>query len=168
MLLKENTLIYFTKEGHISPAEGIETSWLDFEEQFVSHASFSEVRVKLYHHLKVLVKELPNFIGPYFEIWINGSFVNKYARPRDLDAVIWIPLHYWDTSKMAREKWVEKYGQLKERLDLYFQAFIEIGHENREEFLIHQKYWRYMFTKSKKNRRTKRSFPKGFIIIKHE
>jgi hypothetical protein len=80
----------FTKEGYLTPIEGVETDFATFKKTFVDNFPFSEKRQFLFHNYQEYLRLFSRKITPQFEQWINGSFVTKKENPNDIDFVTFI------------------------------------------------------------------------------
>lgn len=157
----------FDNRGYLQPNKGIESTLDEFKDVFVTRASFAERRQRIYENFEEFLSQLPSAIGSSFEIWLNGSFVNPMSRPGDLDIVIWINYFRWEESLAMRKAWRAYFGEHKYKLDVYFERILPESHIDWSDYEYQMKYWTFLFTRSKKHRRTKQSYAKGFIILRY-
>jgi len=95
----------FTEAGFLAPAKGIEASLEAIEAFFVKAFPHSETRSRLFENYMGYLHRFQNDIFPWFEMWVDGSFVTLKENPKDIDVVTFLD---WEVYEM-REKALEKF-----------------------------------------------------------
>lgn len=106
-----------------------------------------------------MLSEIQSITHASFEVWLDGSFVTKKAKPSDIDLVVFLP------NRLIREQQT-RLTELKEitNIDVYFvatyapllnQAFLEQSD---------RAYWYGLFTHTRPNARGIKH-PKGFCLF---
>jgi len=109
----------FTDAGLLTPAKGIETSLEIIGQHFVQAFPHSETRQRLFENFQNYLNSFQDEIFPWFEMWVDGSFVTLKENPKDIDVVTFLD---WEVYEL-REKALERfwgYNLEDKGLDTYF------------------------------------------------
>lgn len=84
------TKLRFNSHGLLTPAEAIPADLEVVKRHFVDAFPKSKTRVKLYENLIQFNETLQKEVYPWYEMWVDGSFVTKKHNPRDVDVVVFL------------------------------------------------------------------------------
>lgn len=163
--MRQNQLI-FDENGHLHPYEVIATDIATLKTYFVDAFPNSTTRSQLYDNYLRYIYRFQDEIFPFFEQWINGSFVTQKENPKDIDFVIFLDYQVYEKRE---EKVLDKFWTFsleKEGLDAYLVKEYPNNHQLYEKYLTIRRTWdkRYSNTKPVNNL----VFPKGFLKINFE
>jgi hypothetical protein len=149
----------FNEQGLLVPAEVIESDLDTIEKYLVTMFPKSKTRRLLFDNLVEFNQKLQNEVFPWYEQWINGSFVTLKEDPNDVDVVTFFDHEVYDLREHKLDifmaKNYEQYG-----LDSYFVKVFPEGHPEFQEYRQYSRYWFEMFTNNKSNG------DKGFLKVK--
>jgi len=78
-----NTTLNFDEFGNLTPYQAIDT----LEAYFVTAFPKSTTRKRLFENYLRYIYRFQDEVFPFFEQYINGSFVTKKENPKDIDLV---------------------------------------------------------------------------------
>jgi hypothetical protein len=142
----------FDNNGNLFPYEAHTLSFDKFELVF----GFDENRKFLLSKLLSFITELKSVLSDKLTIWVDGSFVTQRTDPKDIDIVIFVNFHYFESKK--RELTALK--ESEEFVDLYYIKVLPEDHPNYYLTKFDTLDWLHFFTRDRKERR------KGFIELK--
>lgn len=155
----------FDIRGNLQPSEKHTISRMEFEEVFVNSFNEPTTRTKLYEYFTMYNDEFQLEITDSYAQWIGGSFVTTKENPIDLDFVNIIDADvYFKNEKIINSKFRSRALKLEKGLDAYFLTNYNKGDSKYAIFHSDSLYWYNLFTKTKKDRRS-RQFRKGFIEL---
>ena len=134
----------FTESGLLTPFSGIEISLELLEEHFVRAFPGSESRKRLFESFQRYLDRFQKEIFPWFEMWVDESFVTRKENPRDLDVVVFLD---WEVYEL-RERVLERFWGFNfedEGLDAYIVKVFPEGHPKFSDFQSYLAYWNYTF-----------------------
>ncbi|MFK7908228.1 MAG: hypothetical protein AB8B69_24070 [Chitinophagales bacterium] len=155
----------FTPKGHLSPAKEISSNENELADYFVDRISNSNTRKQLFDSYLNLMLDFRQKISSDFTVWINGSFVTQKTHPNDIDLVIFLEAFIFQDKQVELNSLKQKYQE--ENLDLYFVKAYPESHKRHFWYVSKQIEWRHLFTKTRKQKRTGKSFSKGFSTISY-
>jgi hypothetical protein len=148
--------IQFDENGYIKPYNTIDFDLETFEQIFV-YNSHRRKLFETYMKFKELLDEMP--IGNYSQ-WIDGSFVTRFAYPRDIDLVCFVNFDFhrkFEQQLIALKKSFKQQG-----LDIYFETAYPKSHNRHFLTIFQENKWREIYGFDRRDRR------KGFIQIKFQ
>jgi hypothetical protein len=157
--------VQFNEIGFLPFGEPITLSIGEFEEYFVDNFPKSTTRKRLFEHWMDYIFDFQQEVYPYFEQWIDGSFISEKLNPADLDFVTLLDGQVFDrrnNSKTLEKFW--SFSLQKEGLDAYLCPIYEENHPNNRQTLIFLERFRNLYSNSKPDF-NEHSFQKGFIQI---
>ncbi|MCB0633190.1 MAG: hypothetical protein R2824_03765 [Saprospiraceae bacterium] len=80
----------FNSNGYLSPYHPIDSNTDSLEHYFVANFPNSRTRKKLFQNYQQYTSRFSQEIYPYFEQWIDGSFVSLKENPNDIDIVTFL------------------------------------------------------------------------------
>ena len=80
----------FDQNGNLTPYNQIETDLDALKANFIDAFPTSKTWKILFENYLRFVYRFQDKVFPYFEQWINGSFVNKKENPNDIDIVTFL------------------------------------------------------------------------------
>lgn len=158
--------IQFDEHGYLKPYEGIEATVETLKEFFVNGFRESHSRQALFGNYRQYTKSFKQRVFPYFEQWVNGSFVSLNPNPRDIDVVAFLDYRVFSSKEKLLDEFLS-FSLEAEGIDAYIVPVFPEGHEN---FLVAERFkgqWYNRFTSTKANE-ADRIFRKGFLKIKFE
>jgi hypothetical protein len=148
----------FTQASLLTPATGIETSLEDMEQNFVRAFLTSETRHHLFENYQRYLYRFQDEIFPWFEQWVDGSYVTRKENPKDIDIVTFLD---WEVYELRR-KAVEKFWGFNfenQGIDAYIVAVYPEDHFEYSNFIHTRNRWLETFINNRGKER------KGFIKI---
>lgn len=112
-----------------------------------------------------LIADFSEQITSNFTVWIDGSFVTKKVNPNDIDLVIFLEASVFQEKEVELKSLELKYKA--EDMDLYFVKIYPENHKKYTLYKLDKADWNFLFTKTKRHARTRKSFSKGFLSIKY-
>lgn len=155
----------FTRHGHLTPSKEILSNENELTKFFVDKIIDSITRKRLYDNYLNFINEFIEQITPNFTVWINGSFVTLKLNPNDIDFVVFLEGAIVQEKQKELEALQKKYET--QNLDLYFVKVYPKNHKRHFWYISKQMEWRHLFTKTKQQKRTRKSFSKGFLKIEY-
>jgi len=119
----------------------------------------------LFENYLNLIADFSEQISPNFTVWIDGSFVTQKINPNDIDLVIFLEATIF-REKETELKSLERTYKLED-LDLYFVKIYPENHKKYTAYKLDKADWNFLFTKTKRHTRTRKSFSKGFLSIEY-
>ncbi len=157
-------IVDFDKNGNLFPYDLMEINLESLKYNFVDSMKEREHRNVLYNFLMEYNKHLLSIVKTDYVQWINGSFVTKALKPKDIDLVTFLDFSIIKQNIKELEKMVFPFSFEKYRMDAYI---VRVYPESHEKF-VHSKsdtlYWMHHFLKTKPDK-FNRTFPKGFVKI---
>ena len=97
--------------------------------------------------------------------WINGSFISKVLKPRDVDIVSFIDYKTIKQNASHLEKMLFPISFEKYKMDAYMVRTYPQNHDKHSYMVSDTLYWLHHFLKTKPNKQNK-VFSKGLVKIK--
>jgi hypothetical protein len=152
------TDFHFNAQGLLVPAEAISADLGGIKQYFVDNFPNSKTRAILFSNLENYISQLQNEVFPWFEIWVDGSFVTKKENPNDIDVVLLLDFQVYDLKIKQLEKFYS-FSLEKEGIDAYIVPVFPEGHHFFEDFERESGLWHRRFTENRQDGR------KGFLKI---
>ncbi|MEM8528834.1 MAG: hypothetical protein AAGG68_29635 [Bacteroidota bacterium] len=154
----------FDYRGYLKPYRKVEMKWSDFETLFVQ----TNERRHLFEELLRYNENLYGIIKSPFYQWMNGSFVTKQNRPKDVDVVTFIRYDTYDRKEQQIDAEFSKWqvGNFYKGLDAYTVWEYPESHRFYSTFKADCAYWYNWFSTTRANR-AKKKYPKGFVELKY-
>ena len=123
-----------------------------------------DYRNQLFDYYKKYVRELSNLLKISFVQWINGSFVTKELKPKDIDLVSFID--YRAIEKVGHDIKSLIYPNSKSNfnVDAYIVKVYPSDHKYNFAYETDRLYWLHQFLKTRPNKQGKQ-YNKGFIKL---
>jgi deoxyadenosine/deoxycytidine kinase len=134
----------FTQSGLLTPAIGIEISLELSEEHFVRAFPGSATRKRLFENFQRYLGRFQDEIFPWFEMWVDGSFVTRKENPEDIDFVVFLD---WEVYEL-RERTLDRfwgYNFENRVLDAYIVKVFSEDHPDYQQYLNRVVYWENLF-----------------------
>lgn len=128
------TQLNFDENGHLFPYESIEVNLDTLEAYFVTAFPNSQTRKQLFENYLHYIYRFQDEVFPFFEQYINGSFVTKKENPKDIDIVTFLDFEVY--LKREKSKTLDKFWSFSlegEGIDAYL---VEDFPENHPEFSV--------------------------------
>lgn len=138
------TKLRFNSYGLLTPAEAIPADMEVLKRHFVDAFPKSKTRGKLYGNLIQFNETLQKEVFPWYEMWVDGSFVTKKHNPGDVDVVIFLDAKVF---KM-RAKEIDRISSVlfeKSRIDAYFVKVFSQGERGYLRYFMIRNYWESLF-----------------------
>lgn len=144
-------MLHFDENGYLTPDEPIVIDYETFVGEFV----VNDHRAMIFSEYKDMVKDLAELsVGAFYQ-WINGSFVTRKAKPRDIDVVTFVHSEFYETNEAKLREIKQRYPTV----DAYFVKDYPEDHSRRYITNFDRIEWLHLFSTDR--RRNK----KGFIQI---
>ena len=144
-------MLTFDEDGYLTPDEPIEVDFETFIREFV----INEHRADIFTEYRQMLTDLSSLSPGAFYQWINGSFVTRKARPKDIDVATFLSQQIYDEFEPLFRELRLKYP----KVDAYFVKVYPEGHPRGFITEFDQIEWRHLFSTDRRRRR------KGFIHI---
>jgi hypothetical protein len=155
----------FNEIGFLPFGDPITLSIGEFREIFVDNFPNSVTRKRLFDNWMDYIFDFQHEVFPFFEQWIDGSFISEKLNPVDLDFVTLFDGRVFelrDNSKTLENFW--SFSLQKEGLDAYLCPIYEENHPNNRQTLIFLERFRNLYSNSKPNY-FEQTYQKGFVQI---
>lgn len=140
------------------PAEAITADLSMVKQYFVDAFPRSKTRAGLFANFENYISRLQNEVFPWFEMWVDGSFVTLKENPNDIDVVTLLDYQVFDW----KEKTLDHFYSFKwerEGIDAYFIRDVPPGTEGHQQSLEFRRLWRLRYSNAPSN------FGKGFLTL---
>ena len=154
-------MLEFNRLGYLVPYRAISSDINELEKYFVIEYSSVE-RSKLFEEYLRYSKDLKELCGnKELHQWVNGSFITRdKPRPNDIDMVTFIDTTIFQ--KLGDKLEPFRYPNSKENYSGVDAYIIEV----KNNIIEHDRdYWHHQFDTTKRNVRTGKKLPKGFLEI---
>jgi len=153
----------FDENSFIIPYTCIPLLLKEFKKSFVEELSVAR-RQEIFNQYEIFVDSLKSIIGEVsFYQWIDGSFLNLYSFPNDLDVVTFLPEKTFKA--VGKSLNILRYEMQSSLLDLYFVQALPSDHKNFFLYQSDRLYWLHLFSYSKRNLASGKRFEKGFFKL---
>ena len=128
------TQLNFDENGNLYPYESIEVDLDTLERYFVTAFPNSQTRKRLFENYLRYIYRFQDEVFPFFEQYINGSFVTKKENPKDIDIVTFLDFEVYQ--KREKSNTLDKFWSFSledEGIDAYL---VEDFPENHPEFMV--------------------------------
>ena len=135
------THLNFDEYGNLTPYKVIEVDLTTFEAYFVTAFPNSTTRKRLFENYLRYVYRFQDEVFPFFEQWINGSFVTQKENPKDIDLVTFLDYSVYEKrgDKVLDKFW--SFSLEDEGIDSYLVKEYPSQHINYQETLKWKKTW---------------------------
>ncbi len=148
----------FNEQGLLVPVGAIAADLSSIKQHFVDDFPRSRTRARLFVNLVQFNEMLQKEVFPWYEQWINGSFVTKKHHPKDVDVVVFFDFEVYQLKeKKLMEMIAISFDKL--RIDTYFVGVYPTGHPLYPITQINRNDWFEFFTTTKSENR------KGFLKL---
>lgn len=141
----QNPKIEFNKNGYLK--SGIyEIDLETFKTIFVDSFPNSITRNHLFDNYLSYIDDLQKEVFPYFEQWIDGSFITKKTNPKDIDIVTFLDYKVYE---LRGESFMDRFWSFsleKEGIDAYIVKTYPSTHELYLPFLEVESYYQNLFS----------------------
>lgn len=158
-------MVKFNRYGFLEPSGAIAISLTDFKKHFV-FVSDSETRIHNFEKYASYSNQLKKLLGlPNLKQWINGSFVTSIKNPKDIDLVTFIDFELRISFANQLKAFEAAQANAIYGVDAYLLTVFPPHHPKAFLFESDQAYWMEHFSKSRRNSRTGKKLPKGYLEI---
>ena len=157
-------MLKFTSKGLLVPNRNIISSLAELKEEFLDNI-FTQNRKSLFENYIKYSDDLSKTCkGSKIRQWIDGSFVTKNSKPKDIDIVSFIEYQIIDSNEPIFTNFkfpnsINKYG-----VDAYIVKVYPDDHKKYPLYIGDRMYWMDRFDKTRRNRAGNK-VPKGFLEI---
>jgi len=158
------TKLIFDKKGYLKPYKVIEVDIDSIKSNFVDAFPNSSTRNYLFENYLRYVYRFQDEVFPFFEQWINGSFVSQKENPKDIDLVTFLDYSVFEKrgDKILDKFWA--FSLEEEGIDSYLVKEYPPKHQLFSKFLRQKEIWIRRYGTSRPDVQDKIS-PKGFLKI---
>ena len=157
------TQLDFDEYGNLTPYKAVEVDLATFEAYFVTAFPKSTTRKRLFENYLRYIYRFQDEVFPFFEQYINGSFVTKKENPNDIDIVTFLDFEVYQKrdNRVLNKFW--SFSLEAEGIDAYIVKEYPDNHLFYPETKAFKKEWINRYS---------RDFPfdrkKGFLKITFE
>ena len=155
--------LQFDRNGFLTPPTVLETRLDLVEEAFVNKFVWSKTRGQLFENYLQFVFDLQRDVFPYFEQWLDGSFVTQKLNPKDIDIVTFLDYRVFKSKEEALERYWS-FNMEHKKLDTYFVIEYPPDHPLHHLTLHDQTHWKNIFGATRADELGVRH-PKGFLKL---
>lgn len=166
-MTKDSSSLLFDQHGHLTPYEIIETNLEILETVFVNDFPNSTTRKALFENYIRFIYQFQDEVFPFFEQWINGSFVTMKENPKDIDIVTFLDYQVYEKRGEATLDKFWTFSLEDQGIDSYIVKEYPKGHEKHKDFLELKNQWVNTYNHSNP-KKEKKILPKGFLKINFE
>ncbi len=158
-----NTKLSFDQFGNLTPYQAIEVNLATLESYFVTAFPKSTTRKRLFENYLRYIYRFQDEVFPFFEQYINGSFVTKKENPKDIDIVTFLDFEVYQKrgDKVLNKFWT--FSLEDEGIDAYLVRDYPKDHILNHKTEEQRTQWFDLYSKNRN--RNKR---KGFLKIKFQ
>jgi len=157
----------FDKYGHLIPYDVIEIDFSTLEKTFVHNFPNSSTRKILFNNYERFIYRFQDEVFPFFEQWINGSFVTMKENPKDIDIVTFLDYQVYEKRGEATLDKFWTFSLEDDGIDSYIVKEYPENHQKYLDFLELKNQWLNTYNHSNP-KKGKEILPKGFLKIKFE
>lgn len=153
--------IKFNARGYLK--SGIHIMELEqFKQHFVDAFPESTTRAHIFDNFQRYIYQFSDIVFPYFEQWVDGSFITNKMNPKDIDFVTFIDHKVYETrgDEIMDEFW--SFSLESQNLDAFIIKEYSKRSSNYHNFLKVKRYYSDLFKKDRTG------FPKGIIQLKFQ
>ena len=155
----------FDIRGHLTPYKIIEAPIESLQTMFVDSFEENSIRHELWQNYNSYMDELSKVINHDFSQWIDGSFISKKQKPKDIDFITILDYRDYESSRTYLEKEFASFaGRKNFKVDAYIVSSYPKSHKKHIFTRSDLLYWRNLFGKTKVNR-ARKQYEKGFIQL---
>lgn len=153
------TQLNFDNHGNLFPYEPIEVDLDTLEACFVTAFPKSKTRKRLFENYLRYIYRFQDEVFPFFEQYINGSFVTKKENPKDIDLVTFLDYAVYQKrgDKVLDKFWT--FSLEDEGIDAYLVEDFPKKHPEFKETQLIRTDWINRYSKDR-NRIRKKGFLK--------
>ncbi len=154
------TKLNFDKFGNLTPYQAIEVDLDTLESYFVTAFPKSTTRKRLFENYLRYIYRFQDEVFPFFEQYINGSFVTKKENPKDIDIVTFLD---YEVYQKRGDQVLDKFWTFSledEGIDAYLVEDYPKNHSFYQKTLEKKIYWENLYIKNRN-----RNEPKDFLKI---
>ena len=155
----QNQKLQFDKNGYLK-AGIYEIDLETFERYFIKAFPNSTTRRYLFENYLSYINDFQKDVFPYFEQWIDGSFITKKENPKDIDIVTFLDYKVYE---LRGEPFMDKFWSFsleKQGIDAYIVKTYPSSHNLFSAFLEVENYYQNLFSSDRIDQ------TKGIIKIK--
>jgi hypothetical protein len=156
----------FDERGNL--VESLELNMVQFRGLFVDKwQNDTSTRPPIFQAFENYVSDFKNLVTPNFVMWVDGSFVTKKDKPRDIDFVSFIDYTVYEAKQPLIDSRFNKFGTQNHYgtlLDAYVCAVYPSKHEKAFHTKSDEMDWLYQFSSTKPDRQGKK-YAKSFVKI---
>ena len=143
------THLNFDEYGNLTPYKVIEVDLTTFEAYFVTAFPNSTTRKRLFENYLRYIYRFQDEVFPFFEQWINGSFVTQKENPKDIDMVTFLDYEVYEKrgNKVLDKFW--SFSLEDEGIDSYLVRDYPEHHPNFVETSAYKEKWSRLYRKTR-------------------
>lgn len=152
------TQLNFDDKGNLFPYEPIEVNLDTSETYFVTAFPTSKTRKRLFENYLRYIYRFQDKVFPFFEQYINGSFVTQKENPKDIDIVTFLDYEVYEKRGKLDKFW--SFSLEDEGIDAYI---VEDFPKSHPEFMVtklSKARWKELYSNDRQ-----KIHRKGFIKI---
>ena len=155
-----NTTLNFDEFGNLTPYQAIEVDVDTLEAYFVTAFPKSTTRKRLFENYLRYIYRFQDEVFPFFEQYINGSFVTQKENPKDIDIVTFLDYAVYQKrgDKVLDKFWT--FSLEDEGIDAYLVEDFPKEHLEFQETRLIKNDWINRYSNTKE-----RTHKKGFLKI---
>lgn len=154
------TQLNFDEDGNLMPYKMIEVDVDTLEHYFVTAFPNSTTRKRLFENYLRYLYRFQDEVFPFFEQWIDGSFVTQKENPNDIDLVTFLDYEVFEKRGDAVLDKFWSFSLEDEGIDSYIAKQYPSTHKFYKKTLSSEKYWLKLYGSNRAE-----TMYKGFIKI---
>lgn len=155
----KNSSLQFDENGYL-PSGWMDENLTFLEHNFVKQFPDSVTRSRIFDNYLQYTQRFEQEVYPYFEQWIDGSFITQKENPKDIDLVTFLDYRVYE---LRGETFMDRFWSFSlenEGIDAYIVKQYPQGHELFSAFMDVRNYYYKLFSTDRIDR------SKGIIRLK--
>lgn len=154
----------FDKHGYLFPYDVVEIDLTILKTNFVDAFPNSQTRRWLLNNYLEYIYRFQDEVFPFFEQWINGSFITQKQNPKDIDLVTFLDFEVYEKRGDKRLDKFWAFSLEDKQIDAYLVKEYPKHHVDYKKYLRQKEIWKKRYGTSRPDKNDN-IYNKGFVKI---